>query len=494
MALGGCSEREAGAGERVTVLAADLGGSALKMGLVDDRGRLIAAAVCPLAESQPAPGLAEQDAELWWATFVALARELRAASRRRIEAIVLTGATRCEVLVDGEGRPLAPAIMFRDRRAEAEARALAADETLATAGPIDPSHPLARLLWLHRHAAALLARASFLVEPAAFLALRLTGTAARDPLVANRLADPAVRAAAGRLGLPLDLLPPVLPIGSVVGALRAEPARALGLAPGIPVVVAPFDAWCATLAMGAVEPGRAYASAGSSLVTGLLVDRPIVAQGLLAPPWGDGLWHLGGPSRTGGVALDWLARLSSTTVEALLTLAERAEERDDAPFSHPWPAGERVPFLAPGLRGRFWNLGGEVGPGDLACAVLEGLAFWLRLTLERAEEAAGVRAPTLRLTGGLAANPIFTRCVAAALGRDLLLFPARETALLGAAGLALVAIGRYADLGAVQAALTAAATPVRIGAEPCRIERAERRFLSWKAELDRVLSREERRA
>jgi len=491
-ALGGCSEREAAAGERVAVLAADLGGSALKVGLVDDRGRPIAAAVRPLGESRPAPGLVEQDAELWWTAFVALARELCAANGRPIEAIALTGATRSEVLVDGEGRPLAPAIMFRDQRAAGLAEALAADPALAAAGPIDASHPLARILWLHRHARNLLERAARILEPAPFLAFRLTGSAVRDPLAAKRLDDAVLRAVAERFGLPLHLLPPVRPIGSAVGALRAEAARALGLAPGIPVVVAPMDAWCATLAMGAVEPGRAYASAGSSLVTGLLVDRPIVAPGLLAPPWGDGLWHLGGPSRTGGAALDWLARLSSTTVEALLTLAERVEERDDAPFSHPWPAGERVPFLASGLRGRFWNLGGEVGPGDLACAVLEGLAFWLRLTLDRAEEAAGVRAPTLRLTGGLAANPIFTRCVAAALGRDLLLFPARETALLGAAGLALVAIGRYADLGAVQAALTTAATPVRIGAEPRRIERAERRFLSWKEELDRVLSREER--
>lgn len=477
----------------MAVLAADLGGSALKVGLVDDRGRPIAVVVSPLAELQPAPGLVEQDAERWWTTFVALARELCAANRRTIEAIALTGATRSEVLVDREGRPLARAIMFRDQRAAGLAEALAADPALAAAGPIDASHPLARLLWLHRHAPALLSRAALLVEPAAFLALRLTGTAARDPLVAHRLADPAVRAVAERHGLPLGLLPPVRPIGSVVGALRAEAAGALGLAPGIPVVVAPMDAWCATLAMAAVAPGRAYASAGSSLVAGLVVDRPIAVPGLLAPLWGEGLWHLGGPSRTGGAALDWLARLTGATVETLLASVEPTAERDDPPFCHPWPEGERLPFRAPWLRARFWDLGAETTAADLARAILEGLAFWIRLTLERAEEAAGVRAEALRLAGGLAGTPFFARGVAAALGRDVLLFPARETALSGAAAVGLRAIGRFADLATAQQAALRAAAPVRIEPEPCAVERAERRFRRWKEELDRLLAKGEER-
>lgn len=478
----------------MAVLAADLGGSALKVGLVDEDGRLLASAVRALTDFEPRPGRVEQDPHRWWEAFAALVREVRAAAGCPIEAIALTGATRCEVLVDEEGRPLAPAIMFRDRRADAEAAELAADPALATAGPIDATHMLARLLWLRRHASGLLERTFRVLEPAAFVAFRLTGSAARDPVAAKRLDDPSLRAVAERLGLPLHLLPPVRPLGAVTGELRGEPARELGLVPSIPVVLAPFDAWCATLAMGAVVPGRAYASAGSSLVAGLLVDRPIAAQGLLAPPWGEGLWHLGGPSRTGGAALDWLARLTGATVAALLASAVRSEACDDGPFCHPWPAGERVPFLAPELRARFWNLDAEATAADLVRAVLEGLAFWLRLTLERAEAAAGLRAPTLRLTGGLAANPLFTRLVAEALGREVSLFPARETALSGAAGLALVAIGRFADLGSVRDALTKAAGPARIRPEALRIEHAEHRFRQWNEELDRLLSRADRRA
>ncbi|MCX8100407.1 MAG: FGGY family carbohydrate kinase [Geminicoccaceae bacterium] len=472
----------------MAILAADLGGSASKVGLVDDRGRLLAARLHPLRDREPAPGLVEQEALAWWEAFAEGARALATGLSEPIEAIAITGATRCEVLVDAAGQPLAPAILFRDRRATAEAAELAADPALAGAGPIDASHPLARLLWLARHAPELLARTRAILEPTAFLAFRLTGEAARDPLSAHRLAAPAVRAAAERLGLPLALLPPVRPLGALTGHLLPEPARALGSRPGIPVVAAPMDAWCSTLATGAVAAGRAYASAGSSLVAGLIVDRPVAAPGLLAPPWGPGLWHLGGPSRTGGAALDWLARLTGMPVEALLAAAEATAEREAAPFCHPWPAGERVPFLAPELRARFWNLDAETSPGELARALLEGLAFWVRLTLERAETAAGLRAAALRLAGGLAGRAVFPRLLAAALGRPVLVFAARETALVGAAGLALFALGRFADLEAVQRSLVDAAAPATIAAEPGAIARAEQRFRHLEDELQRLLA------
>lgn len=472
----------------MAVLAADLGGSALKVGLVDGRGRLLAATRHEFPDLEPAPGRVEQDALGWWEGFALAARALSAERAEEIEAIAITGATRCEVPVDEAGRPLAPAILFRDRRAAAEAAELAADPAMAEAGPIDASHPLARLLWLQRHAPELLARTAAILEPAAFLALRLGAATARDALAAARLETAGLAEAARRFGLRLDLLPEVRPIGAVTGHLAPEPARALGLRPGIPVLAAPMDAWCATLAMGAVAPGRAYASAGSSLVSGLIVDRPITAPGLLGPPWGQGLWHLGGPSRTGGAALDWLARATDTPVSTLLARAEATAEREEAPLCHPWPAGERVPFLAPRLRARFWNLDAEASPGDLARALLEGLAFWARLILERAETAAGARAPELRLSGGLAGTALFPRLLAAALGRPVLVFPARETPLLGAAGLALVAIGRFPDLEAIQRALVEAAAPTSLAPEPSAIARALRRFRGWKAELDRLLA------
>ncbi len=464
------------------VLAADLGGSAFKLGLVDAEGRLVASRVRPLAEAAPLAGRVELDPALWLRALYELGRELVAGAGRRIGALALTGATRSEVLADAEGRPLLPAILFADRRAEAEAAELAALPELAAAAPIDASHPLARLLWLARWAPEALARAGHLFEPKDWLAFVLCGVAGRDPLAAARLAAPGVAEVARRLGLRLDLLPEIRPLGARLGGLAAEPARALGLPAGLPVVSAPMDSWCATLAIGAVAAGRAYASAGSSEVAGLITDQPITAAGLLSPPWGEGLWHLGGPSRTGGAGLDWLAALLGRPLSSLLEGPGEELPGEDAPFCHPWLSGERVPIAAPGLRAAFWGLEAGHGAGDLVRAFLEALAFWNRLLLERAEAAAGIRTGELRLTGGLAALPLVARLRAATLGRPVLVFRAREGALLGAAGLAWTTLGRFTDLAAAQTAIARA--PLRIEATDQEVARADRRFARWRAELE----------
>jgi xylulokinase len=145
-----------------------------------------------------------------------------------------------------------------------------------------------------------------------------------------------------------------------------------------------------------------------------------------------------------------------------------------------------VPGAAPGLRAGFWGLEVGQGPGDLARAFLEALAFWNRLLLERAEATAGIRAGELRLTGGLAALPLVARLRAAALGRPVLVFRAREGALLGAAGLAWTTLGRFADLAAAQTAL--AREPLRVEATAEEVDRADRRFTRWRAELERRLA------
>jgi sugar (pentulose or hexulose) kinase len=104
--------------------------------------------------------------------------------------------------------------------------------------------------------------------------------------------------------------------------------------------------------------------------------------------------------------------------------------------------------------------------------------------LDRAEAAAGCRATELRLTGGLAAAPAVARLKAAALGRPVLAFAAREGALLGAAGLTWTALGRYADLVAAQTVLAAA--PRRVEASAAEHALADRRFARWRAEVARA--------
>lgn len=447
------------------VLAIDIGGSGLKAGLVDGRGTVLATAGVAVAEASPAPGWAQQDADAWWQGLVMLMPDLLAGRGGRLAAIAVTGATRSQVVTDATGRPLLPAIMFRDRRAAEHG---------------DPFHPHARLLWLQRERPAEMGRAAHVLQPKDQLGLRLTGHALSDPVSSYLTAGPPPA------GAPAHLLPANAAIGTRLGPLLPEAAALLGLPAGLPVVLTGMDTWCATLAIGAVRVGAAYVSSGSSEVLGLMTDRPLVALGLVCPPWGDGLWHLGGPSQTGSASLEWLAGLTGRAVPNLLAaIPETAPDPRQAPLALPFLAGERVPLWRPDLRARLIGIDGQHGPAELARAFVEGIAFLDLLILERAEAAAGFRAPQLALTGGIAAAPAWARIKADILEREIHLFAAQEGALLGAAMTAMVSLGHFADLDCAQSTLArprAIIAPDPHRAASCRVLAAR-----WRAALDQLL-------
>jgi xylulokinase len=119
----------------------------------------------------------------------------------------------------------------------------------------------------------------------------------------------------------------------------------------------------------------------------------------------------------------------------------------------PFLEGERVPYWDPTLRGAFLGLDRGHGTGDLAAAVIEGVAFANRVVLERAEAAIGVRAPALRLGGGAAANRRWAQAKADICGRPVLIGSQPESGLLGAGLVAWTGLGRFPSLAAAQNAL-----------------------------------------
>jgi xylulokinase len=136
-----------------TVLAYDLGGSALKAGLVDQTGQVVASVATALRFSEPCPFWSEADPLQWWLTMVSLTRELLsrpAAVDSKIVAVVVCGMTRTQVFVDAAGRPVRPAITWADGRATGEADRLSAlssgtDAENTVFGPVNAYHTLARV-------------------------------------------------------------------------------------------------------------------------------------------------------------------------------------------------------------------------------------------------------------------------------------------------------------------------------------------------------------
>jgi xylulokinase len=414
------------AGRPDLVLAFDLGASALKLGLVAPSGALAAFETVPCAIPAPQGDVSEAAPEAWWRALVSGARTLLArVPPRRIAGIAGTGMTRTQVLVDGAGRAQGRAITFLDRRAVAEAADLA-----ATGAELPETwtayHPLARLLWLARHAPKRLLAARAVLEPKDYLVALITGALPADTVSQHRVraALDALAARPSRPTLPVHLLPRAVPPHALAGRVRPGLPKPFDALAGLPVSVGGMDAWAATLGMGVMAPGDAYIVTGTSESTGWLAPKPVPAPGILDVPWLDGLVQQGGPSQLGSAALEWAKR----------ALAPRSKKRASVPpLFLPFLAGARAPLWDAGLRGAWLGLDLGHDAADLAEAVRLGVALVNRDILSRATGGRLDRLGEIKLAGGPAADAAWCQAKADALGRPVRRVSVREPGLVGAA-------------------------------------------------------------
>ncbi len=426
------------------ILACDLGGTRFRAAILDRGGRIRHRADLP----SPPAGADGIDPECWWTAFRDAVENLPAA---QIEAVAITGITRTQVFLDSDSRPLRPAMLWNNSRADAPIPQLPQDHPERP--QVNAFHPIARLAWLRRHQPGIADRLAAVVEPKDFLNLRLTGICAIDRIGSARLIAGA--GMLGALGYSPDILPPALAPASVIGHVQPGLPGALAHLAGRPVVAIGPDTWASVLGLGALRPGLAYNLSGTTEVFGAMSRHPAAADGLLSVDYGEGLHQLGGPSLCGGDTLDWLLHLLGRTGDTGASLdAVLAEPRDSARLIFlPYLQGERVPHWDPALRGAFIGLNRQHGPADCAQAALEGIAFLNRLVLERAEAAIGAPVDEIRFGGGGAASAAWCQLKADITGRDIVVTQNADTGLLGAAIAGFTALGEFPSLAAGQAAM-----------------------------------------
>ena len=395
---------------------------------------------------------------------------------------------RTQVLLDASGRVVRPAIGFRDTRAgRAAAQALAGSEVAShpEAEHFDRFHPLARLLWLREADPDGWSRTRTVLDPKDWLVFRLTGHAMSDPISQERLVAAfagGARSLAALTGIDRDVLPPLGAPHQRVGAVRIGLGGALDALAGVPVFCGSHDTWCAVAGLGALASGCGYCVSGSSETAGLIASRPARAEGLLTVRWGDALWQIGGPGLNGASVMDWLADLLASGDEP----RERSVVRVDpaAPgrrglLFHPYLGGERTPYWNADLRGALLGLDRGHGPGDIARAVMEGVALLNREVLERAERAAGVRARRIFLAGGGARNHAWTRIRADVLGREIVVPHDVDAGLAGCLALARTGLGHFTDV--TEAARSIAREPRIVHPNPAMRERSDALWEAFRA-------------
>jgi xylulokinase len=451
-----------------TVLGIDVGTSGLKAVVLDENGATIDDASAGYELQSPQPGWTEQHPEDWWGAARSSLAELwaRGNSPSRIEAIGLAGQMHSLVLLDGAGGVVAPAILWSDQRTSEEAREITerigAAELLRRTGNVAlPGFTAPKLLWVRRHWPEAHQRARSMLLPKDFLRYRLTGELVTDVSDASGtlLFDVRQRRWSQDMIAALQIDPAWLPDAvegtTVSGVVSGPAAAATGLVEGTPVVAGGGDNAASAVGLGAVQPGVLTLSIGTSGVLFAPLERyPERIDGRLhvfchAVP---DRWHLMAVTLSAGGSLRWLRDLLQPLLPAsgeaaydwLMERASLAPPGSDGLVFLPYLSGERTPYVDPLARGVFFGLHLGHRLEHLVRSVLEGVAFSLRQGLDLMHEA-GAAADLARGAGGGLQSRLWLEIMADALGLGIQVTGASAGAARGAAVLAGLGVGLYAD-------------------------------------------------
>jgi xylulokinase len=430
----------------LALVGLDVGTTGVKAIAVSPEGDVLARAEEEYPLSTPRPGWAEQDPEDWWRATE------RALGRLGVEpaGIGLSGQMHGLVALDAAGRVLRPAMLWNDQRTGAECveieervgfeRLVELTGNRALTGFTAP-----KLLWLRRYEPDVYSRIACILLPKDYVRLRLTGERATDvadasgtllfDVAARRWSEDVLEA----LGLPPSWLPRALESPAVSGETAA----------GVPVAAGAGDQAAGALGVGVDGPGRLSVVLGTSgVVFAALPEFRADPEARVhafchAVPGG---WHAMGVMLSAAGSLRWLRDALRVAYDELLAEAEAWPAGAEGLLFAPYLAGERTPHADPDARGAFAGLSLRHDRGALVRAVLEGVAFGLRDSLDLLA-GLGVAADAGRVSGGGARSTLWLRIVASALGLPLERTAAEEEgAAFGAALLGGVAAGVFASV------------------------------------------------
>ena len=450
-------------------LGIDMGTSGVKAVLFDRNGTMAGSGyvACTLI---PGPdGRAELDPD---AVLDAVAGSVRACleqagdSAGRVEAVGLSCQHHSLMAVDGNGDPLSLLSTWADNRAVAEAEEIgampqAADWYHRTGCRVQhPMYPLSKLIWLRRHDPALFAQASRFVSIKEYLLFRMFGVWVVDDTLASTQGWYDIHRMAwdselmeGLAGLTAQRLSDVVPCTHVLRGMTGEWGRRLGLRVDTPVVVGSGDGIMANLGCGVFDRTLFSSTIGTSGAVRTTVDAPLTSAdgGTWCYAFLKDRWVSGGAINNGGIALSWFRREfggqfredaadGERLVATMDRLAQAVPAGSEGLLFLPYLLGERCPDWNVQARGMMSGLDFSHTRGHVVRAMMEGVMFRL-FTVDRALIALCGRGGVLRANGGYTYSPFWLQMQADLFGREVQVSEVTEAGTLGAAFLAMHAVG-----------------------------------------------------
>ena len=417
------------------LMGIDIGTSAVKVGIFDFKGQVIAWASEAYETQYPQPGFVQQNVNQWWAQTCrcvkACLQQMKGqVAGEDIAAIGVDGQSWSCIPIDEKGAVLYPNPIWQDTRSSDLCKEINnqpwSDQLLARCGnPLQPFYTTGKILWLKKWEPTVYQRTRYFLQSNSYIVYCLTGQVSQDQSqcyglhVYDAKTSELDMQLCNSLGIDPKKLPPVYPCSQVVGRVNESAALATGLPQGIPVVAGGLDAACGTLGAGVhrhkqVQEQGGQAGGMSICMNSPCFDKRLILSRHVLP----GLWLLQGGTVSGGASMEWIARTigqweeelartgQSTKFELITQLAAKTPPGAAGLIFLPYLMGERSPIWDADACGLFFGLTFATTKGHLYRSVMEGVAYALRHNLEVAREAGGL-VDTLVSVGGAASSPLW---------------------------------------------------------------------------------------
>ncbi len=465
----------------------DLGTSAVKLLLMDENGLVKCSVSREYPLYFPAPGWSEQNPEDWYReTMKGMQELLEGFDKEEVRGIGFSGQMHGLVVLDENDEVIRPAILWNDGRTGEECEYLnnvigkkklsEYTANIAFAGFTAP-----KLLWMRKHEPENFARIKKIMLPKDFLAYRLTGVHCTDVSDASGmlLLDVKKRTWSKEMceicHIREDMLPKLFESSECVGTLLSGEAKMLGLSQDVKIAAGAGDNAAAAVAAGAVGDGNCNISLGTSGTVFISSSRFGVDENNALHAFCDanGAYHLMGCMLSAASCNKWW-------MDGIIGTKDYGKEQDKIEglgenhvFYLPYLMGERSPHNNPNARAVFIGMTMDTTRADMTQAVLEGVAFALRDSLEVAKKM-GIKTERTRICGGGAKSALWKKIIANVLRVKVEVLQAQEGPALGGAMLAAVACGAYESVEAAVAKIVRVVDAVE--PEPWLADKYEQRY------------------
>ncbi len=453
------------------LMGIDVGTTGTKTLLCNEKGEIVAHSVEEYSLSTPQPNWAEQDPEDWWkATVTSIRKVIRDAGidSREIKGLGLSGQMHGAVVIDKNHQVLRPCILWCDQRTAEQCRyiteRIGRDRLIElVSNPALTGFTAPKIVWIKENEPQIYEKAHKILLPKDYIRFRLTGSFPTEVSDASGtlLFDVRKRKWSGemldKLEISRDLMPECYESPEVSSEISKGAAALTGLRPGLPVVGGGGDQAAGAVGNGVVEAGIISSTLGTSGVVFAFSEEVKVDPRLRAHTFCHavpGKWHLMGVMLSAGGSLRWfrdvlgqeevkLAQEKGVDPYKILTgEAEKVPAGSEGLLFLPYLTGERTPHADPEAKGVFFGLTIRHRKNHLIRAVMEGVAYGLRDSLEILRELK-LEIKQVRASGGGARSPLWRQMQADINGVEMVTINVDEGPAFGAALLAGVGAGIY---------------------------------------------------